>query len=264
MTKFYTYKTMSLVGRSKKKFSAFTPTNISNCALWLDAADANTVTGTSNVTNWKDKSGNGRNFTATTGPTYSSNTMTFNGSSQVMQNTAWDNFNTQVHTLIALHQPNLNAAYAGNTRLISIQQTDGAPYVIFPYLFNITPNGYINDGSAGTSASGGKTSLLDNSSTSSYNIITASIGANAQAVYKNGTLQDSQTYSLSSGTVTTGVFIGNQYSEWYSGSVKEIIIYTSTLNTSDVNKVEGYLAWKWGLVGSLPGGHPYKNAPPFV
>jgi len=29
-------------------------------------------------------------------------------------------------------------------------------------------------------------------------------------------------------------------------------------------KVEGYLAWKWGLVANLPSGHPYKNLPPYV
>ncbi len=29
-------------------------------------------------------------------------------------------------------------------------------------------------------------------------------------------------------------------------------------------KVEGYLAWKWGLVANLDGGHPYKTEPPKV
>jgi hypothetical protein len=28
--------------------------------------------------------------------------------------------------------------------------------------------------------------------------------------------------------------------------------------------VEGYLAWKWGLVSKLPVGHPYKNQPPYI
>ena len=33
---------------------------------------------------------------------------------------------------------------------------------------------------------------------------------------------------------------------------------------TDLEKGEGYLAWKWGLVGLLPSGHPYKNNPPTV
>jgi hypothetical protein len=42
----------------------------------------------------------------------------------------------------------------------------------------------------------------------------------------------------------------------------EALVYTSQLTTLERQKVEGYLAWKWGLAGSLPSGHPYKNAAP--
>jgi len=40
------------------------------------------------------------------------------------------------------------------------------------------------------------------------------------------------------------------------------IVYFS--NTSDYEKVEGYLAWKWDLVHLLPVGHTYKSAAPNV
>ena len=30
---------------------------------------------------------------------------------------------------------------------------------------------------------------------------------------------------------------------------------------TDRQKVEGYLAWKWGLQASLDASHPYKDAP---
>ena len=39
------------------------PTQISGCQLWLDGADAATVTGTSSVTAWTDKSGKENNPT---------------------------------------------------------------------------------------------------------------------------------------------------------------------------------------------------------
>lgn len=39
---------------------------------------------------------------------------------------------------------------------------------------------------------------------------------------------------------------------------------TSGTDISDVESAEGYLAWKWGLVSSLPSGHPYKNSRPTV
>ena len=46
------------------------------------------------------------------------------------------------------------------------------------------------------------------------------------------------------------------------GSTCEIIAFDSTLAALDREKLEGYLAHKWGFAGSLPTGHPYKSAPP--
>ena len=41
-----------------------------------------------------------------------------------------------------------------------------------------------------------------------------------------------------------------------------IMITGSSLSTSDRQRVEGYLAHKWGLTGSLGAGHPYRSAAP--
>jgi hypothetical protein len=38
-----------------------------------------------------------------------------------------------------------------------------------------------------------------------------------------------------------------------------MIVYVPSLSTTQRQQVEGYLAWKWGLVSSLPNGHPYKQ-----
>jgi hypothetical protein len=34
------------------------------------------------------------------------------------------------------------------------------------------------------------------------------------------------------------------------------------MTTADRQRVEGYLAHKWGLTANLPADHPYKNAAP--
>jgi len=47
-----------------------------------------------------------------------------------------------------------------------------------------------------------------------------------------------------------------------TGVIYETIIYTTALGTAPRQKIEGYLAWKWGLQSSLPPGHPYKTAAP--
>jgi hypothetical protein len=33
-------------------------------------------------------------------------------------------------------------------------------------------------------------------------------------------------------------------------------------SATDRQKIEGYLAWKWGIQASLPAAHPYRNAAP--
>jgi hypothetical protein len=37
---------------------------------------------------------------------------------------------------------------------------------------------------------------------------------------------------------------------------------SGSYTSSDREKLEGYLAWKWGLEANLPNGHPYENAAP--
>ncbi|MGL5017409.1 MAG: InlB B-repeat-containing protein, partial [Luteolibacter sp.] len=48
----------------------------------------------------------------------------------------------------------------------------------------------------------------------------------------------------------------------WNGNLGEAIICNASLSAPDRQKVEGYLAHKWGLAGSLAAGHPHKAAPP--
>ena len=48
----------------------------------------------------------------------------------------------------------------------------------------------------------------------------------------------------------------------FGGDVAEVILFSSSLGTSDREKVEGYLAHKWGLTANLSAGHPYKTVAP--
>ena len=74
--------------------------------------------------------------------------------------------------------------------------------------------------------------------------------------------------ATSSGSSLTKPIIGQPPSSMLPLSsdcqVAEILIYNSVLSSDNVAKVEGYLAWKWGLVGNLPSSHPYKNSYPTV
>lgn len=46
------------------------------------------------------------------------------------------------------------------------------------------------------------------------------------------------------------------------GYIAEVVV-VNNYNSDDFSKIQGYLAWKWGLNGDLDAAHPYKNAPPF-
>ena len=47
-----------------------------------------------------------------------------------------------------------------------------------------------------------------------------------------------------------------------TGDIAEILVGGSTLDTNQRQKIEGYLAHKYGLTGNLPSDHPYKTAAP--
>ena len=53
---------------------------------------------------------------------------------------------------------------------------------------------------------------------------------------------------------------GNQFPDGLFGEV----VMLEDVSTNARQKVEGYLAWKWGLQANLPSDHPYKNGAPTV
>ena len=59
--------------------------------------------------------------------------------------------------------------------------------------------------------------------------------------------------------INTGGCCGNEKS---NSQIAEVIIYNIDLSMTNINKIEGYLAWKWGLQANLPSNHPHKSAPP--
>lgn len=70
----------------------------------------------------------------------------------------------------------------------------------------------------------------------------------------------------SANTYSNVVEIGGDaaVSQTMSGSIAEEIALTYTPTTTDRQKIEGYVMWKWGLQANLPSGHPYASAPPYV
>jgi hypothetical protein len=49
---------------------------------------------------------------------------------------------------------------------------------------------------------------------------------------------------------------------FFPGKIAEILIFNAVLSSTDREKVEGYLAHRWGLTAVLPAPHPYKSVAP--
>jgi len=237
----------------------WTPAQIST-ALWLDAADASTITlNGSTVSQWNDKSGNGRNVsqpTASAQPT--SNTRTLNGLNVldfnvdiIARSTPFVTINTPwlVYSVITFDN------FTGNPVYIGLQ---GAQTTHIGW----SSNGNIQFYNPATGVVG-----------LSGSVITANTPAlvgvqydttNLTGIY-NGAAQGSPAVTIPADTALFNIGShASGASNYFDGAIGEIVFIQSTVSLSNRQKLEGYLAWKWGLQANLPVGHPYKNAPPLL
>jgi hypothetical protein len=76
--------------------------------------------------------------------------------------------------------------------------------------------------------------------------------------------------SNSIGTITVSpalpgsIAVGNRPigSRAWDGYIAELLVYTRHLSVSERTRVDGYLAWKWGMQAQLPSNHPYAYSFP--
>jgi hypothetical protein len=59
------------------------------------------------------------------------------------------------------------------------------------------------------------------------------------------------------------MFGTNLYNQYYSGNLHEFIQYQRALSFDEVFELEGYVAWKWNILTSLPSSHPFRYVSPF-
>lgn len=87
--------------------------------------------------------------------------------------------------------------------------------------------------------------------------------------YANGTAATPVSFTYPSTYTPVGFGIGADgvasfISSPLNGILAEVVIVLGAISSADIDRIFGYLAWKYGLQGSLPTAHAYKSAAPTV
>ena len=255
---------------STARFDPYFPyqfTNLDQFGLWLDANDSSTITDNSGaVSEWKDKSGNQLHVTQSTAakqPTTNSttqngkNVISFDGgdylvcSSTNIQNTdqVWF-FVAEIDSGGVDHAADGIFTYgAWGTGQWHLRANNGSQF-----------RGKLNKDGNSLGTSDFSTSHLNG-----YQIYSL-IFDRTNSKYSsrlNGVINDSDVIDTENLKTNKLIRVFTASNESYSpvGKIAEIICLKdiSLLNTE---KIEGYLAHKWGLSGSLASTHPHKIIPP--
>jgi hypothetical protein len=235
-----------LFGGPKKPW---TPAEIPT-ALWLDANDASTITlNGSTVSAWADKSGNGRNVTQGTAanqPTYVTSGISGKPSLE------WGTASNSKHLVWS------GTAFTANKIFIVADYDGSDPFNnyrgVFAYFPVTNPGRVWLTSNTGLIWYNNNTKFLNGSTTVSAVALPT---ISSPFFGYNGTDPE---------TLRTGMYVGSDSSPTNRGWLGKIaeVIAVNAPNTDSIEKLEGYLAWKWALESLLPSGHPYKNSPPTV
>jgi hypothetical protein len=239
--------------------ASFRPTSISGLQIWLDGADplgtGALVSNGATISTWTDKSGNGRNATSLEGTlTASANSLVFTGS-QAMTTSLGSAMTSQSIFITASVNTSTYVDLISTDSGSSNTVLNGLQIIMSNYTQQVTRLGGALFVSGGTTTQ--NTRVL-------YEVVYSSGGSSF--LYLNGSQTgvnlSSPTIS-GSGTVMVGAYRNNSIiGEYFIGNMNEILIYNTILTTAQRQTIEGYLAWKWGLQGTLPGTHPFRNVPP--
>jgi hypothetical protein len=242
------------------------PRSIANLSLWLDAADASTVTISTGVSQWNDKSGNGKNAAQGIGNNQPAYVLAArNGRNVCRMDGSNDSFVVSSIALDATISVFVAASFdvagsAGNaTGNLFIEHsanagTNGGMFVagqsVGPQQVQrtVVPSfRWVQNGVANWLGTGW--------SVAEFRFDAGAAVDTIFQYWKSGTLQSNGTAAVSAGTVTASrsvtadLFIGsrNQASIFSDGDWGEVLIYNRALTDAEHLAVRRYLSVKWGI-----------------
>jgi hypothetical protein len=248
----------------------WSPSEITTAA-WFDAADTSTITESGGlVSAWGDKSGNDNHAVQSSGslqPVLNSDMLQFNGTGKIFQITN-DPFKGMQNPCIVLLGKWDGSVLWGNT-FVSYVGEGSTGWQIRQRASNITD--FCFTMRSGTTPSD---AAIVSTNTDFFIGSTYRRDTTTRIIKHNGTQEyiangDTGTVDYS-GTDGRSAIGGRYNADNFTspntnlnGSLKEMIVMDNATD-AEVQKLEGYLAWKWGYEANLPADHPYKSSPPTV
>jgi hypothetical protein len=251
----------------------WTPNEITT-AMWFDASDARTVyqdpmTGT--VSRWDDKSGNGYHAVQGTGSNQpNTGTRTINGLNVIdfdqvdgnkwmqMENGPQNDSDSIMITVIEPYDANPSN---DNRVFTGAENNSSTRWTLILDVFDEQKVGYLQSNSfSGTGLSSSTNSFTDSPLIASgYRDGTQSYGG-TNGVYGSPAVANDDTIDrwVLGARAQNNPFPSGPVSNTFKGAIGEFIIIKE-YNLELLQKLEGYLSWKWGVVDNLPIDHPYKT-----
>jgi hypothetical protein len=254
----YTYNVSAIndagwsIPASVSVLNLFQPESISNLMLlWHDAGTISGTTGTS-VPTWTSRV-NSRVAVSieTTHPT--------------LKNNGLNGYNTVVYNTSCWHE-NAGLNLNGNYTFISMSRlTGGANNRVFGDRYDNIAIGYWLNNQDVLYLDNRPGNLFVSTATTAWNLYSLSISPTTAYTFNNfgqtvfsGESCDGTLNNLSYNGVSPDYF------DFSDCEIAESYIFTPQLSLSNQQKMEGILAWKYGLQARLPASHPYKNMPPLA
>jgi hypothetical protein len=259
--------------KNKAGVDMWEPSQLTTSA-WYDAADADTIDEAAGaVSQWDDKSGNNAHATQSSGtfqPT--TGTETINGLNVIDFDNEWLNTASGAYDPRGVFAVIVDDGTAGNNWTFLGANSDDTIGPLGAYYFKLhsQTNGANNDVTAVSTTDVGVDATTPRITGAPFIFggeIDVSGGDLTTRVYQNGELKNTATgVGLTPKTPTFGAigagYFNNSVVDQIDGKIGEIVILPDTPSTAEREKIEGYLAWKWGLVSQLPSTHPYRFTPP--
>jgi len=267
--------TLGVIFSEQSSTEPWTPAEITT-ELWLDASASDSLFEESHdqvehedgIYQWKDQSGKNRDLSQNNSivrPVYNATGWgdglaqiefdTYNGKTKAHslgRDISADGFPSTGYTIFAAINPR---SIDKESWLTTLNTTEGVEH---RFQINNTGLKVRSDGANGGSATAGFTT--------GEQILQFTLNADNSELRRNGEIVATDSGSFTNKTLTGRLSLSGRNSiDGHAGMDADLAEYIliSGVPSQDIRlKVEGYLAHKWSLEGSLPSDHPYKDSAP--